>query len=187
MATMIGVLPGAPRPRLPPERPPPREASSISTRPVRRLPASRSIITRMSLCASFQAVFWVTPRPSSRLEIPPLLCVRWVHGAEPSAQRHLGRGENRAGDQRGLPSAGRALVEVAGLDDAVLLPAAAGADKAARPAPAKHSLPAPIRASVKFIEARLAEPFLKLNAIARHASTPPASARVHDLYQMPAG
>ena len=85
------------------------------------------------------------------------------------------------------PSAGRALVEVAGLDDAVLLPAAAGADKAARPAPAKHSLPAPIRASVKFIEARLAEPFLKLNAIARHASTPPASARVHDLCQMPAG
>ena len=62
MATMIGVLPGAPRPRLPPERPPPREASSISTRPVRRLPASRSIITCMSLCASFQAVFWVTPR-----------------------------------------------------------------------------------------------------------------------------
>ena len=51
---------------------------------------------------------------SSRLAIPPLLCVRWVHGAEPSAQRHLGRGENRAGDQRGLPSAGRALVEVAG-------------------------------------------------------------------------
>ena len=33
----------------------------------------------MSLCLSFQAVFWVTPRrrPSSRLEIPPLLCVRW--------------------------------------------------------------------------------------------------------------
>ena len=118
---------------------------------------------------------------SSRLEIPPLLCVRWVHGAEPSAQRHLGRGEIVP------PSAGRALVEVAGLDDAVLLPAAAGADKAARPAPAKHSLPAPIRASVKFIEARLVEPFLKLNAIARHASTPPASARVHDLYQMPAG
>ena len=118
---------------------------------------------------------------SSRLAIPPLLCVRWVHGAEPSAQRHLGRGENRAGDQRGLPSAGRALVEVAGLDDAVLLPAAAGADKAARPAPAKHSLPAPIRASVKFIEARLAEPFLKLNAIARHASTPPVPLSVPDL------
>ena len=59
----------------------------------------------------------------------------------------------------------QALAEVAGLDDAVLLPAAAGADKAARPAPAKHSLPAPILASVKFIEARLAEPSLKLNAI----------------------
>jgi hypothetical protein len=34
---------------------------------------------------------------------------------------------------------------------------------------------APILASVKFIEARLAEPFLKLNPIARYASTPPAS------------
>ena len=118
---------------------------------------------------------------------PALALRQVVHGAEPSAQRHLGRGENRAGDQRGLPSAGRALVEVAGLDDAVLLPAAAGADKAARPAPAKHSLPAPILASVKFIEARLAEPFLKLNAIPRHASTPPASSRVHDMYHIPAG
>src|SRR5512132_32599 len=110
-----------------------------------------------------------------------------VHGAKPSAQRHLGRGENRAGDQRGLPAAGRALVEVTGLDEAVLLPAAAGADKAARPAPAKHSLPAPILASVKFIEARLAEPFLKLNTIARHASTPPVSSCVPDLYHLPAG
>lgn len=34
-----------------------------------------------------------------------------------------------------------------------------------RPAPAKHSFPAPILASVKFIEGRLAEPFL--NALLR--------------------
>src|SRR3954465_70796 len=32
-AATNGVLPAAPRPRLPPERWPPREASSISTRP----------------------------------------------------------------------------------------------------------------------------------------------------------
>ena len=41
--------------------------------------ASRSIIACISLCLIFQAVVWVTPsrRPSSRLEIPPLLWVRW--------------------------------------------------------------------------------------------------------------
>src|ERR1700710_64761 len=33
-AATNGVLPGAPRPRLPPERSPPREASSVSTRPL---------------------------------------------------------------------------------------------------------------------------------------------------------
>src|SRR5512134_2402198 len=118
---------------------------------------------------------------------PALALRQVVHGAEPGAQRHLGRGENRAGDQRGLPAAGRALVEGTGLDDAVVLPAAAGADKAVRPAPAQHSLPAPILAPVKLSEARFAEPFLKLNTIARHASTPPVPAGVPDLYHTPAG
>ena len=39
----------------------------------------------MSLWLSFQAVFWVTPRrrPSARLEIPPLLCVRWYMARNP--------------------------------------------------------------------------------------------------------
>src|SRR5512147_1016577 len=118
----------------------------------------------------------------------PALALRQViHGAEPSAQRHLGRGEDRAGDHRGLVSAGRALVEGTGLDDAVFPPAAAGADKAVRPAPAEHRLPAPILAPVKLIEARFAEPFLKLNPIARHASTPPVPLSVPDLYHTPAG
>src|SRR6267142_2698156 len=78
-AATIGVLPGEPRPRLPPFRSPPRSASSTSIRPVRRFVASRSIITCMSLCLIFQAVVWVTPsrRPNSILEMPPLLCVRW--------------------------------------------------------------------------------------------------------------
>jgi hypothetical protein len=54
-AATNGVLPGAPRPRLPPERSP-----------------------RANLCLIFQAVVCVTPRrrPSSMLEMPCLLWVR---------------------------------------------------------------------------------------------------------------
>ena len=60
----------------------------------------------------------------------------------------------------------QALAEVAGLDDAVLLPAAnCGQTKPRgqrrRNAASRHRF----LASVKFIEARLAEPSLKLNAI----------------------
>src|SRR5512134_752659 len=113
---------------------------------------------------------------------PALALRQLVHGAEPSAQRHFGRGEDRAGDHRGLASAGRALVERTGLNDAVMLPAAAAADEAVRPAPTEHRLPTPILAPVKLIEARLAEPLLKLNAVARHASTPPSRSRVPVLY-----
>src|SRR5512134_346026 len=118
---------------------------------------------------------------------PALALRQVVHGAKPGAQRHLGRGEDRAGHQRGLPAAGRALVEGTGLDDAVILPPAAGADEAMRPAPAEHRRPTPILAPVKLIEPRFAEPFLKLNTIARHASTPPVSLYVPDLYHAPAG
>ena len=118
---------------------------------------------------------------------------RLPSGRDLCSQSTISRLENLP-EKRTLLRLGRALVELycasfrrvprritLDIDDTF------GADKAAPPAPAKHSLPAPIRASVKFIEARLAEPFLKLNAIARHASTPPASSRVHDLYHMPAG
>src|SRR3954470_12332287 len=47
-----------------------------------------------------------------------------VHGAKPSAQRHLGRRENRSGDHRCLPSTGATLVKRPGLDKAVMLPGA---------------------------------------------------------------
>ena len=110
MATMIGVLPGAPRRRLPPERPPPREASSISTRPVRRLPASRSIITCMSSCSSFQAVFSVTPRRVRGLRSRPC-SASGGYMARTKCAAAPGRGKSCTW----LPSAGRALVEVAGL------------------------------------------------------------------------
>src|SRR6201987_1395033 len=45
-----------------------------------------------------------------------------VHGAKPSAQRHLGRCENRSGDHGCLPSTGGTLVKHPGLDEAVMLP-----------------------------------------------------------------
>jgi len=62
-------------------------------------------------------------------------------------------------------STGRALVEATRLDDAMMLPAAAGADEAVRPAPREHRFPAPILAPVELVETRLAEALLKLNTI----------------------
>src|SRR5216684_556301 len=143
-------------------------------RPVRRFPASRSIITCMSLCLIFQAVVWVTPsrRPNSMLAIPPFALGEVVHGAKPSTQRHLGRGEDRPGDQRCLPPAGGALVKPAGLDDAVLLPSADRANEAGWPAPAEHRVATPILSSIKIIKLSLTEALLKLNLVARHGSTP---------------
>ena len=84
-----------------------------------------------------------------------------VDRAKPDAQRQLGGGEDRPGDQRGLPAAGGALVERAGFDDAVLAPAANRADEAARPAPAKHRIPASIFSSIQIIKPRLAETLLE--------------------------
>src|SRR3954467_1888438 len=74
-AATIGVLPAAPRPRLPPGRSPPREASSTSTRPASLgLSASRAPIARISLCLISHAVCRLTPslRPSS-IELIPFL------------------------------------------------------------------------------------------------------------------
>ena len=80
------------------------------------------------------------PKPAPQLDAgdAALALGQVVQGAKPGAQRHLGRGENRSGDQRCLPPTGGALVKRAGLDDAVPLPAADRADKAGRPAPAEH-------------------------------------------------
>src|SRR3954451_23933052 len=83
-AATIGVLPAAPRPRLPPGRSPPRWASSTSTRPASfGFSASRAAIARISLCFISQAVACFTPnrRPSSIELIPPLLWVRWQTAA----------------------------------------------------------------------------------------------------------
>src|SRR6516164_1247041 len=88
-----------------------------------------------------------------------------VHGAKPSAQRHLGRRENRSGDHGCLPSTGGTLVKRPGLDEAVMLPCANRADKAGWPAPAHHHLPALILCPVKNSKLGLAEPLLKLNLL----------------------
>src|SRR3954462_11641288 len=79
-AATNGVLPAAPRPRLPPQRWPPKEASSPSTRPAGLgFPASRVAIAAISLCLSSHAVGCRVPsrRDSSTDDIPPLLWVRW--------------------------------------------------------------------------------------------------------------
>src|ERR1700726_4167223 len=93
-----------------------------------------------------------------------------VHGAKPSAQRHLGRRENRSADHGCLPSAGGTLVKRPGLDEAVMLPCTNRADKAGWPAPAHHRLPALILCSVENSKLGLAEPLLKLHLVARHCS-----------------
>src|SRR5260370_28337812 len=94
-----------------------------------------------------------------------------VHGAKPSAQRHLGCCENRSGDHGCLPPTGGTLVKRPGLDEAVMLPCANRADKAGWPAPAHHGFPARILCSVKNSKVGLAEPLLKLHLVARHHST----------------
>src|SRR3954447_16273999 len=79
-AATNGVLPAAPRPRLPPERWPPRQASSTSTPPASLgFSASRVAIAAISLCLSSHAVGCRVPsrRDSSTDDIPPLLWVRW--------------------------------------------------------------------------------------------------------------
>jgi hypothetical protein len=97
---------------------------------------------------------------------------------EPSAQRHLGRCENRSGDHRCLPSTGGTLVKRPGLDEAVMLPCANRADKAGWPAPPHHRLPALILCSVKNSKLGLAEPLLKLHLVARHRSNPQKHTRM---------
>src|SRR6201988_3139919 len=105
-----------------------------------------------------------------------------VHGAKPSAQRHLGRCENRSGDHGCLQSTGGTLVKNPGLDEAVMLPCANRADKAGWPAPAHHRLPALILCSVKNSKLGLAEPLLKLHLVARHRSNPQKQPYVPLLY-----
>src|ERR1700682_1478125 len=105
-----------------------------------------------------------------------------VHGAKPDRQGHLGRGENRSGDQGCLSSAGGALIKRAGPDDAVLLAAAHRTDEAGWPAPAHHRLPALSLCSVKEGKLGLTEALLKLNLVPRHGPNPQQQPYVSVLY-----
>src|SRR4051812_6322144 len=91
-----------------------------------------------------------------------------VDRAKPGAQRQLAGGEDGPGSQRGLPPAGGARVERAGLQPAVLAPAANRADEAARPTPAKHRIAAALFGSVQSIRPALTEALLELHLVARH-------------------
>ena len=93
-----------------------------------------------------------------------------VHGTKPSAQRHLGRRENRPSDHGCLPSTGGTLVKRAGLDQAVMLAAADWADETRGPAPTHHRLAALILGSVQTGKLSLTEALLKLDLVARHRS-----------------
>jgi hypothetical protein len=91
-----------------------------------------------------------------------------IHGAEPGPQRHLGRGEESARDQRGLVTAGAALIQAAGLHLAMRVPSASRALDAPRPAPREHHGAALLFGAVQLLESRLAEAFLKLHRIPCH-------------------
>ena len=107
-----------------------------------------------------------------------------VHGAKPDRQRHLGCREDRSGDHRCLSPAAGALVERAGLYDAVLLAAARRTDEARWPAPARHCLPTLSLGSVKDGKLGLTEALLKLNLVARHLLNPQKQPFVPVLYQV---
>src|SRR3954454_4684688 len=81
-----------------------------------------------------------------------------VEGAEPGPQRHLGGGEDGAGGQRGLASAGPALEQLARPDRAMPPLAADRALEALGPAPAKERLTAGRFSAVLLLELGFAEP-----------------------------
>src|SRR5215471_5786593 len=105
-----------------------------------------------------------------------------VHGAKPGTQRHLGRAENRSGNQGCLSPTGSTLVKRAGLDYAVMLPSADRADEAGWPAPTHHRLPALILCSVTSGKLSLTEASLKLDFVPCHRSNPQKQSNVRGLY-----
>src|SRR5512134_3249894 len=118
-----------------------------------------------------------TVQPASRLRLAKAsISVRRKPRTRRSAQCELGRREDRSGGQRRLPPAGGALIERAGLDQAVPSTAAARADEAVRPPPLGHRRAALLLAAVSTIELGLAQPLLVLNPVPSHRLSPaPAS------------
>ena len=100
-----------------------------------------------------------------------------IHGAEPGAQRQLGRGEDRSGDRRGLPATCGALKEAAALHLTVLASAASGTDEPIRPARGDNRRSALLLSTIEVLERRLAEPLLELHRIAGHHIPHPKAPR----------
>jgi len=156
-AATNGVLPAAPRPRLPPERSPPRYASSSSTRPdILGLPASRSTIAVISFCfishfpsaggkSACEAGAVRKTAQGRRLahtqsfrqfdRTDPALGLRQlVDRAKPRDQRQLGAVENRARRETRLMLAGVALDMLPALHPRILLTTTPLAGEATPPA-----------------------------------------------------
>jgi len=78
-------------------------------------------MTCFSLCLTFQAVVWVTPRrrPNSMLEIPCLLWVRWYMARNQVRSGSLVEAKDGPGDRRGLSATDGALEQAAAFDQAV--------------------------------------------------------------------
>ena len=102
-----------------------------------------------------------------------LLALRhMIEGAEPGAQRQLGRCEDGPGDRRRLQSAGAALKEVAGRHQAMFLPAALRAFKSLWPSGCYDDRSTLCFGPIKSVEIQLTEAFLELHRVASHCRNP---------------
>src|SRR5512144_288317 len=102
----------------------------------------------------------------------PLALGQVIEGTNPAAQRQFGRREDRSGGQRRLPPAGGALIQRAGLDQAVPSAATLRAHEAVRPPPLDHRRAALLLTAVLTIKRRLTEPLLVLNLVPSHRPSP---------------
>ena len=139
--------------------------------------ASRSIITYFNLCLTVHAVVRGDAEAAAELQAGDALLAlgQVIEGTKPAPQRKFGRREDRSGGQRRLPPAGGALIERAGLDQAVPSAATVRADEAVRPPPLGHRRAALLLAAVLTIKRGLAEPLLVLYLVPGHR-LPPAPA-----------
>ena len=93
---------------------------------------------------------------------------------EPDAQRQLAGGEYGSSLDGGLLAAGVALEQAAraSIHEAMAVPAAVWTFKPIGPAQLNEGRVALLLASVHFVETSIAEPFLKLDHVARHCRSP---------------
>src|SRR3954453_15161796 len=144
-AATIGVLPAAPRPRLPPWRSPPREASSTSN-PARelRLPGLARRHRPHQLVLHQPGRRLPHPEPPRQLDRadPVLPLGQVVDRGEPGGQRQLGVLEHRAGGERELLLAAVALEDLARLERAEAAGAGGRAGQPLAPAHGEQRLAA---------------------------------------------